>query len=86
MFLVYFNFACICNNYLFEIGCKSKILIFDEELFDAIVWLIMSKGQSVPKNKFVLSIESWIFTFILKTFFNMILHSVIFNVTAQNKH
>jgi hypothetical protein len=39
------------------------------------------KGK-VPKKKFVLSIESWIFTFSQFLFLFMVLHDVIFNAIA----
>jgi hypothetical protein len=39
------------------------------------------KGR-VLKKKFVLPIESWIFTFFQKKFLFMVLHYVTFNVTA----
>jgi hypothetical protein len=40
----------------------------------------------MPKNKFVLSIESWILTFFLKFKFHVVLHDVTFNTIAQIRH
>jgi hypothetical protein len=52
-------------------------------MYNHIAKIIQRLKDMVPKKKFVLSIESWIFIDFKFIFLSMVLYDVIFNVLAM---